>query len=291
MVEHDERAGGVASPSAADASIRVGFVGLGSQGLPMARRIVDAGHPTTLWARRPQSLAPFSGSAASCAATPAELGAASDVLCVCVVDDRDVEQVLAGPEGAMRAMAPGSVVVIHSTVHPRTCRRLQEAHPELRVVDAPVSGGAGRADEGTLLVMVGGESAAIARCRPVLATFGDPIVVVGELGAAQEAKLLNNTLFTAQLGLVAEAFELAGARGLDSEAVGTILANGSAQSYAADVVAAFGCSLDRLAEMTASLLTKDVSIFTTLTGARDTPMTSAAASALRRMGGDDSDSR
>jgi 3-hydroxyisobutyrate dehydrogenase len=276
----------VTSPSEGERPLRVGFVGLGSQGLPMARRIVEAGFPTTLWGRRSQSLEPFAGSAASYAATPAELGVASDVLCVCVVADRDVEQVLAGPEGAMQAMAPGSIVVIHSTVHPRTCRKLQDARPDLFVVDAPVSGGAGRAEEGTLLVMVGGDGAAVARCRPVLETFGDPIVVAGDLGAGQEAKLLNNTLFTAQLGLAAEAFEVAVARGLEPEAVGTILSSGSAQSYAADLVAAFGCSLDRLSEMTAALLTKDVSIFTALTGADGTPMTSAAEGALRRMGVD-----
>ena len=85
----------------ADRTTRVGFVGLGSQGGPMARRIVDAGFPTTLWARRAASLEPFGDTAASVAATPAELGAASDVLGVCVVDDAGVDEVLRGPEGAL----------------------------------------------------------------------------------------------------------------------------------------------------------------------------------------------
>ena len=76
---------------------RVGFVGLGSQGAPMARRIVEAGYPTTLWARRPETLEPFADTAATTVATPAELGAASDVLCVCVVDDAGVDEVLRGP--------------------------------------------------------------------------------------------------------------------------------------------------------------------------------------------------
>jgi 3-hydroxyisobutyrate dehydrogenase len=263
--------------------IRVGFVGLGSQGLPMARRIVEAKFPITLWARRPQTLEPFAGSGAVFAETPAALGAASDVLCICVVDDRDVEQVLVGPTGAMPAMTPGSIVVIHSTVHPETCRRLQAQHPELHVVDGPVSGGAGRADQGSLLVMLGGDDDSIARCRPVLETFGDPIVRVGGLGAAQEAKLLNNTLFTAQLGLAAEAFEVAAARGLDREAIGAILSNGSAQSFAADLVAAFGYTLDSLGDLTSSLLTKDVSIFADVVRAGATPMIVAAHGALERM--------
>ena len=80
---------------------RVGFVGLGSQGAPMARRIIDAGFPTTLWARRAASLEPFADTAAAIAATPAELGAACDVLCLCVVDDAGVEEVLRGPDGAL----------------------------------------------------------------------------------------------------------------------------------------------------------------------------------------------
>ena len=238
----------------------MGFVGLGSQGLPMARRIVDAGFPTTLWARRAESLEPFAGSAAAIAESPAALGAVSDLLCICVVSDRDVEQVLSGRDGAMHAMAPGSIVVIHSTVHPDTCRRLQAAWPELHVIDGPVSGGAGRASEGELLVMLGGDGVVIERCRPVLETFGNPIVHVGELGAAQEAKLLNNTVFTAQLELATEVFEIAAARGLDREAVAKILSNGSGQSFAADLVAAFGFSLESLSGVTASLLTKDVSI-------------------------------
>jgi 3-hydroxyisobutyrate dehydrogenase-like beta-hydroxyacid dehydrogenase len=96
----------------------VGFVGLGSQGGPMARRIVEAGFATTLWARRTESLEPFRDTPAKVAPSVAELGAASDVLGVCVVDDAGVDEVLRGPAGALEAMTDGSIVVIHSTVHP-----------------------------------------------------------------------------------------------------------------------------------------------------------------------------
>jgi 3-hydroxyisobutyrate dehydrogenase len=92
----------------------------------MARRIIEAGYPTTLWARRPATLEPFAGPQARLAGTRAELGTASDVLCVCVVDDAGVGDVLRGTEGALSAMAPGSVAVVHSTVHPATCVRLQQ---------------------------------------------------------------------------------------------------------------------------------------------------------------------
>ncbi|MBV8952108.1 MAG: NAD(P)-dependent oxidoreductase, partial [Actinobacteria bacterium] len=136
---------------------RVGFVGLGAQGGPIARRILDAGFPTTLWARRSETLAPYAGTAARVATTRAELGAESEVVCVCVVADADVDEVLRGPDGALAAMAPDGVVVVHSTVHPETCRRLQADYPSLHVLDAPVSGGGQLASEGRLLVMVGGD--------------------------------------------------------------------------------------------------------------------------------------
>jgi 3-hydroxyisobutyrate dehydrogenase len=265
---------------------RVGFVGLGSQGAPMARRIADAGFPTTLWARRPASLEPFADTAAKLVATTAELGAACDVLCVCVIDDAGVDEVLRGSDGmpgALATMAPGSIVVVHSTVHPATCLRLQHDFPALHVVDAPVSGGGDKAAARELLVMVGGERDAVERCRPVLATFGNPILHVGPLGSGQEAKLLNNVVFTAQLALATEVFELAATRALDRAAIATILESGSGRSYAAQVVAGGGYDLTGLGAVAGPLLAKDVGIFVDHTGLDDSPLLTAADTALARM--------
>ena len=262
---------------------RVGFVGLGSQGGPMARRIVDAGHPTTLWARRPESLEPFADTAAAVAASPAELGAASDVLCVCVVDDAGVDAVLRGPDGALSAMADDSVVVVHSTVHPATCLRLQEDFPALHVVDAPVSGGGHKAAEGELLVMAGGPAEVVERCRPVFETYGDPVLHVGPLGAGQEVKVLNNAVFAAQLALAAEAFDLAAARGLDQQAVATILSAGSGRSYAAEVLAGSGFDLAALAPFAGELLAKDVGILVDRADVAGSALLTAADAALERM--------
>ncbi len=263
---------------------RVGFVGLGSQGGPMARRIADAGIPVTLWARRSASLEPFEDSAAGIAASRHDLGAASDVLCVCVVDDAGVDDVLRGPDGALATMADGSVVVVHSTVHPATCLRLQEDFASLRFLDAPVSGGGHKAAAGELLVMVGGPDDVVARCRPVLETYGDPVLHVGALGAGQEVKLLNNAVFAAQLALATEVFELAGARGLDQHAVATILSSGSGRSYAAEVVAGSGFGLDGLAPLAGPLLAKDVGILVDRAGLTDSMLLAAADAALARMG-------
>jgi len=104
--------------------MRIGFIGLGSQGGPMARRIIEAGHPTTLWARRPEALEPFSDTDAKVAGSPAELAAASDLVCLCVVSDADVVEVVEGEKGVLAGLQPGSVIAVHSTVHPNTCREL-----------------------------------------------------------------------------------------------------------------------------------------------------------------------
>ena len=261
--------------------LRVGFVGLGSQGGPMARRIAEDGFPTTLWARRPESLLPFDDTPAEPAANLRELGAASDVLCVCVVADADVDQVLRGDDGAVAGMSPGGIVVVHSTVHPDTCRRLQADHPRLHFLDAPVSGGGHMAEARQLLVMVGGPTEVLDRCRPVLATFADPLLHLGALGAGQEAKLLNNVLFTAQLGLVADVFELARARDLDPTAVATVLAHGSGRSYAAEVVARAG--IEAMGQVAGPLLAKDVGIFAEIAAPTGGPLIGAARSALRAM--------
>jgi 3-hydroxyisobutyrate dehydrogenase len=263
---------------------RVGFIGLGSQGAPMARRIVDAGYPTTLLARRPATLEPFADTAAVTVATLAELGAASDVLCVCVVDDAGVDEVLRGPRGALATMADGSVVVVHSTVHPATCLRLQADFPAVHVVDAPVSGGGHKAAAGELLVMTGGPADIVARCRAILESFGNPVLHVGPLGAAQEVKLLNNVVFAAQLALAAELFELAAARRLDQAAVASILAAGSGRSYAAEVVAGGGFSLDGLGAVAGPLLAKDVGIVADHAALTDSTLLVAADAALARMG-------
>jgi len=241
--------------------LRAGFIGLGSQGGPMARRIVDEGFPLTLWARRPASVEPFADTPATVAATPAEVGQASDVVGICVVDDGDVEEVVLGDDGVVAGMAPGGIVAIHATVHPATCRRLAAAAAPhgVSIVDAPVSGGGGAAAQRRLLVMVGGDDDAVARCRPVFAAFGDPIIVLGGLGRGQLAKLVNNLVFTAQLAVALDTFAVADRLDVDRAALAEVLAHGSGGSRAAAIVAATGFVTDGIAGA-APLLRKDVDI-------------------------------
>lgn len=268
--------------------MRVGFIGLGSQGGPMARRIVDAGHPTTLWARRPATLAAFADTAAVVAGSPAELAAASDLVCVCVVADTDVEQVVAGDGGVLAGIGAGAVVAVHSTVHPDTCRRLaglvRARGAEL--VDAPVSGGGMAAEAGRLLVMVGGDPVSVERCRPVFAAYGDPVVHMGPLGAGQLTKLLNNALFTANLATATAVLDLGRALDVDPARLAEAVSHGTANSFALGRVADTGGTLDRIAAHAGELLRKDVSLVADLAEAAGSDLgvaLTAADAALTRM--------
>lgn len=237
---------------------RVGFIGLGSQGGPMARQIARGGYATTLWARRPEALEGFVDIGATFVATPAELAAASDLICICVVNDDDVIEVV---DAMLPSIAEGSTVAVHSTVHPSTCEGLATRLAErgASLVDAPVSGGGGAAAAGHLVVMVGGTDVEFEHVRPVFSTYGDPVIHVGPLGSGQIAKLLNNALMMAQVTLADDALATGAALGIDRSALTTIVSNGSGNSFAFGIIAGLG-SMTAFAEVAADLLRKDVNI-------------------------------
>jgi 3-hydroxyisobutyrate dehydrogenase len=253
--------------------MEVGFIGLGSQGGPMAGRIVDAGFPTTLWARRPASLEPYADTAAKVAGSPAELAANSDLVCLCVVGDADVKEITGGENGVLAGLKPGGVIAIHSTVHPKTCHELaKEAGGQgVSVIDAPVSGGAPAVAEGRLLVMVGGDTDVVDRCRPVFDTYANPVVHLGDLGSGQTTKLLNNLLFTANLGTAASALALGEALGVLPERLSEVISRGSGNSFALNALGGDTGGLDRLAGLAGTLLQKDVRLVADLADAAGVP--------------------
>lgn len=240
--------------------MRVGFIGLGSQGAPMARRILQGGYATTLWARRDSTLEPFADTDARTADSPAELGSQSDLVCLCVVGDADVDEVIRGDSGVLAGLQPGGIIAIHSTVHPDTCRRLAQhcADQGVSVIDAPVSGGGPAAEAGTLLVMAGGAPDVVERCRPIFETYADPVVHLGDLGSGQVTKLLNNLLFTANLGTAATALALGRQLGVATDRLAEVVSRGSANSFALNSIRGSGGTLDRLAGLAGALLQKDV---------------------------------
>ena len=243
-----------------------GFIGLGSQGAPMARRIVDAGFPTVLWARRPASLDPYRDTAARFAGTVEELGATCHVVGLCGVNDDDVRE-MAGR--LLPSMRSGSTLLIHSTVHPDTCRSVAEhaATTGVRVLDAPVSGGAPAAELGELTVMVGGDERVLAEVRPILDTFAGLIVRLGEVGSGQLVKLINNSLLVANLGLADAALQAGAALGIDRQSLVTLLKASSGRSFALDVRARMETPAGF--RHGGALLRKDLNLLSEILGADD----------------------
>lgn len=215
---------------------KYGFIGLGSQGAPMARRMIEAGLPTVLWARRPDSLQPFADTAAERADSLEALAAEVDYVALCVVSNDDVVEVCGR---LMPHMRPGSHVVIHSTIHPDVCISLaaEACRRGLRLVDAPVSGGAPAAEQGTLTVMLGAEEDDVAAVRPVLATFATMITHLGAVGAGQRAKLINNTMLTANIAIAHYGLEAAAHLGLERDAFIDLVRASSGHSRGFDVSA------------------------------------------------------
>ena len=215
---------------------RIGFIGLGSQGGPMAERIVDAGLPLTIWARRPEALEPYVAKGAEAAASIAVLGAACEHVGICVVDDAGVKAICAE---LIPAMAPGSRIAIHSTILPETCAELgeQAAARGIALIDAPVSGGGPGAAAGVLTVMCGGDPEAFAACRPVFETFGKLIVLLGPLGSGQRAKIVNNALMAANMGLAQAALAAGEALGCDRAALAELINASSGRSFGFEVFA------------------------------------------------------
>ena len=242
---------------------RVGFIGLGSQGSPMAQRIIEAGFDVTLWARREQSLVPFTTSTAQIADTPEDLAECCNIVCVCVVDDTGVKELCAR---LLPAMSAGSLLVIHSTIHPTTCQALAQQAEEngVALVDAPVSGGGPAAENGTLTVMVGGSIANVSRVTPVLDSFAGLISHLGDVGAGQTAKLINNNLMAANLALAHAAAELGTSLDLERAELLTLIANSSGRSFAFDVYARM--SSPGAFAHGAALLKKDIRLLGELAG-------------------------
>jgi len=200
----------------------VGFVGLGNIGKPMALRLAAGGGDLVVYDVMPEPVAGLVAAGATQAATVAELAGQVDVLCVMVRDDDQVRDVLGQALGALK---PGSVFVVHSTVAPLTPRQLQvtASRHDVLVVDAPVSGGAVGAADGTLAILVGGSEEAYAKALPVLERMGNLVVHAGPIGAGTQMKLARNMMHFTAFTAATEAQRLAEAAGLDLVALGNVV--------------------------------------------------------------------
>lgn len=209
-----------------NAATRLGFIGIGLMGRPMALRLLDAGQRLTAWNRTHDKLAPLLARGAVAAASPAEVAQAAEVVMICVTDQRAVEQVLFGPDGVAAGGSPGKLVVDFSSIAPAAARdyaaRL-EAGCGMGLVDAPVSGGVPGAEKGTLAIMAGGDPDAVERIRPILQAMGSKIFHTGPLGSGHAMKALNNYVSASGLVAACEALVVGKEFGLDPGTIVDVL--------------------------------------------------------------------
>ena len=215
---------------------RVGFIGLGNMGKHMAINIAKAGFDLMVYDLRPEPMRELTALGAKAARSADEIGAHGEIIEVVVVDDRQVEAALLGEGGALSAAKRGSIIVIHSTVHPRTVRKLAEqaAAKGVTLIDAEVSGGERGAIAKTLCYMVGGDKAAFERCRPIFATSGANIFHLGALGSGAITKLAHNLIVYVNMLAASEGMRLAEKAGVDLKSMEQVVNAGAGQSRVAD---------------------------------------------------------
>ena len=229
-------------------------------GRPMVARLVEAGHDVRVLGRSDEKRSAITGLGASAVDTTADVCAPAEVVVICVFTDEQVREVCLD-DGVVAVMPAGSTLVVHTTGSPRTVESIAEqARPRgVEVLDAPVSGGPHNATAGALTLFVGGADETVARVRPVLSCYGDPVLHVGPLGAGQKVKLVNNALFAAHIGLLADAVELSAQLGVTESALLSALPHGSASSRVLDIVAARG-SVAAFIDIAGEFVGKDIAV-------------------------------
>ena len=195
----------------------LGFIGLGSMGSRMATRLVHAGSPLGVYNRTPERTRALTERGARAYASPADLARDADVVLSMLADDTALEQVMLGPGGVVEASRPGGTIIDLSSVHPDTSRRIAHAAAlrEVAVLDAAVSGSTPQAEDGSLVMFVGGEHAVYERCRPILDVLSNHVFYLGPSGAGATMKLVANGLLGAGMQALAEALALGQRAGLD----------------------------------------------------------------------------
>ena len=213
---------------------KVAFLGLGVMGGPMARHLAAKGHDVTVYNRTTaKAEAWVAAHGGRMGRTPAEAAAGADFVMACVGNDDDLRAVCTGPEGAFAAMAPGAVFVDHTTVSAQVTRDLAAiaAGQGLGFVDAPVSGGQAGAENGVLSVMCGGTEGDYARAEPIIAAYARICRRLGESGAGQLAKMMNQICIAGLMQGLSEALAFGQKAGLDGEAVVEVISQGAAGSW------------------------------------------------------------
>jgi 3-hydroxyisobutyrate dehydrogenase len=213
--------------------LRLGFVGIGLMGEAMTRRLLERGWTVTVWNREPERLETVVPYGAIPAGSPAAVAEASDILLLCVLHTQAVEDCVFGPGGVIEAKAAPRLLVDHSTIDPEATRRFAARLRQEKGtawIDAPISGGPDAARTGTMTVMAGGAEADIEAAQPVLSDLAGNLTRMGEVGAGQTTKLVNQLIVGTGFVVMAEALRLAETAGIDAAALPGCLAGGFADS-------------------------------------------------------------
>lgn len=236
----------------------VGFLGAGQLGEPMVERLLGAGHDVVVYARREDARRRLASKGAAMADSVADLARGSDILISCLFSDAQLCETGLGPAGFIANAKPGAVFVSHTTGRLSTLEALRDSSPSAPVIlDAPVSGTADDIAAGTITVLIGGRSDAVAAVAPILAAYADPVVATGALGSALALKLINNLLFAANAQLLCAATQLGEQLGVAPDVLLSTLQVCSANSHAAAHAQRIG-GMDRFAELAGPFLSKDI---------------------------------
>jgi 3-hydroxyisobutyrate dehydrogenase len=213
--------------------MKVAFIGMGTMGAPMALNILKAGHEVVVHNRTREKELPLYDAGALRADTPREAAAHADIIITCVSDTPDVEAIVLGADGVIHGAPTGSLVVDMSTISPTSTRHIAAklSDKEIRLIDAPVSGGSEGAQNGTLAIMVGGEAKDVQYAMPVLEAMGKTITHVGGISSGQIAKAINQVVIAGTYLGVAEGMVLGMKAGLDMQKVIDAISGGAAGSW------------------------------------------------------------
>jgi len=222
-----------------DPALKIAFLGLGVMGGPMAGHLARAGHTVTVYNRTSARAADWQarhageGLAVTTAATPAQAASGQDVVITCVGNDNDLAAVVLGEDGSLAAMREGALFIDHTTVSPAIARQIAARAGEtgLLALDAPVSGGQAGAENGKLAIMCGGTQAAMQAAGPVMQAYAARMVHVGDAGAGQACKAVNQVCIAGVLAGLSEGLRLAQGSGLDTDRVLEAISGGAAQSW------------------------------------------------------------
>ena len=213
--------------------MKVAFIGMGTMGAPMALNILKTGHEVVVHNRTREKELPLTEAGALRAGTPAEAAKSAGIIITCVSDTPDVEAIVLGSEGIIQTATAGSLVIDMSTISPAATRDMAAAlaEKEIRMMDAPVSGGSEGAQNGTLAIMVGGAAEDVQHAMPVLEAMGKTITHVGGIGSGQVTKAINQTILAGVFMGVAEGMVLGMKAGLDMQKVIEAISGGAAGSW------------------------------------------------------------